>query len=233
VGDDSVNDDPKHRATLIAMTQPLPGRLPPECADPGSLLAYLARISNAANQENWRTGPRLLRRLIRDGEWSPLDQVTMNFEIETNRRIARQMLRHWTIKPQEFSQRWAEVPPKPYYTELRDRDPKNRANSVVSTDPHRIEAWRTNQWFIWDNAWDVYQEALANGVHPEVAVAVLPEGMAPSRLYMQATVRTWLHYSLLRLKPNTQKEHRFIAEDIWQALAEFFPDLVAATEEGE
>jgi len=218
-----MDDEPKHSVWLTAMTQPEPGAT--SCATPAELLAYFARVSSAANQDKHLTGPRLIRRLIRDAEWSPLDMVTLNFEVHTSRRIARQMLRHWTIRFQEFSQRWsADIPPTPYLTPARMAVPGQRAEAREA-DPLYSASWIARQMRVWEAAWVEYQDALKEGQHPETACVVLPEGMAPSRMHTQATLRTWYHYSWLRMKPNTQAEHRLLAEQVWAVLVEKFPVL--------
>jgi len=216
----------QHTATLFAMTTPLPGVT--SCEDTEALLAYCARVSSAANQDNHSTGFKLLKRLIMSQEWSPLEQVTMNFEIETNRRIARQMLRHWTLRPQEFSQRYAKVPDAPYITEARLQHPTDRQMSV-ETDDQELQGWWCNvQQEVWALAIHRYNEALDKGIAKEVACAVIPEGMAPSRMYMQGTLRTWIHYTLLRTKTSTQKEHRVLAQQVWEAIKVHFPNLSPA-----
>lgn len=210
------------------MTQPEPGAT--SCNTAEELLAWCARVSSAATQEDHLTGPRLLRRLIRDGEWSPLDQVSVNFEVHTSRRISRQIIRHWTVKPQEFSQRWAEPELNPYVTAARHPVAGNRAVSALTLNTVVNEAWLRRQHTVWKAAKAAYLWAMDNGMHHEVAAVVLPEGMTPTRLMLHATVRTWLHYSQLRLRPNTQLEHRMVAEHIWAAIALKFPELESAVE---
>lgn len=206
---------------------PIPGRT--SCSTSEELLAYFARVSNAANQDKHATGPKLIRRLIKDNEWSPLDMVCVTFEIQTSRRISRQILRHWSARFQEFSQRWATLDEQtePYYSEARMAVKGNRALTVEAEEELKI-FWKAEQKRIWNFAWERYQEALKRGQHPEDACVVLPEGMAPSRLYAQGSLRTWLHYSLLRTKPQTQREHRTIAQSLWDEIGKFYPTLYEA-----
>lgn len=215
---------PNHSARAVAITLPV-GNLA-HTANLGSegLLAYFARVSNAANQLNIATGPRLIKRLIADAEWSPLDMVNVVFEIETSRAIARQILRHWSARFQEFSQRWAAVDAEPYMTIARAAVPGRRAETQRMTADQEA-AWYGEQIRTWRVAHSRYKAAIEAGQHPESARCILPEGMAPSFLYANATLRTWLHYAQLRMKKNTQLEHRWIAEQVWEHLIFHYPVL--------
>lgn len=216
-------DSAKHTARVVALTQPKADVT--SCTTPQELLAYFARVSNAANRDNHLTGARLIRRLIADEEWSPLDMVNINFEIATSRRISRQILRHWSMRFQEFSQRWAVLDNQlPYYTRARLRDATNRAATTPATDDE-INLWYDEQRILWNYSFTRYRMALERGQHPESACVILPEGMAPSLLNVNATLRTWLHYSTLRRKPSTQEEHRTIADQVWACCCEEFPIL--------
>lgn len=212
-----------HTAIMLSRQMPIPDRT--SCTTSAELLAYHARISNAANRDNHLTGPKLIKRLVEDQEWSPLDMVNCAFEIKTSRRISRQILRHWSMRFQEFSYRWAVMPDEePYFTLARLRDPKNRGATLPASQDV-IEGWYSDQEEIWSQAKARYNRALAEGQHPESACVVLPEGMAPSLLNVNASVRSWLHYSALRRKPNTQVEHRLIAEQVWSELQAEYPQL--------
>lgn len=217
----------QHTAVAVACTMPIPGAT--SCATAHELLAYLARVSNTANQDNHLTGPALIRALVKRREWSPLDQIDLTYEVNTSRRVSRQIIRHWTLKPQEFSQRWAEVPPRPCYTQGRVRVAKDRgltepASSTLNAD------YMQRQAEAWARAYEDYTWAIAQGLHPECAAVFLPEGMAPTRCYFKGSLRTWLHYSLLRTGRRTQEEHRMIAFQVWDDLTTRFPELGAGAE---
>jgi thymidylate synthase (FAD) len=192
------------------------------------LVAYCARVSNPSNQTNTDTSEKLIRYLIKHAHWSPLEMVSACLEIETTRDIARQILRHRSFSFQEFSQRYAVADLGFEFKEARLQDAKNRQNSIAlagSTlgEQNLIEQWRHKQQSIANNSAIVYQWALDNGIAKEQARAVLPEGITTSRLYMQGTLRSWLHYIELRSGPETQKEHRQIAQACAGALETIFP----------
>lgn len=187
------------------------------------LVAYCARVSNPSNQTNTETSEKLIRYLIKHAHWSPLEMVSACLEIETTRDIARQILRHRSFSFQEFSQRYAVADLGIEYKEARLQDVKNRQNSIEVDNPYLTELWEEKQAQVVLASKQAYEWALANGIAKEQARAVLPEGITTSRLYMQGTLRSWLHYIELRSGPETQKEHRQIAEACAHALESIFP----------
>jgi len=175
-------------------------------------IAYAARVSNPANQNNSDTSEKLVRYLINNQHWSPLEMVSLTLEIETTRDIARQILRHRSFSFQEFSQRYADASQLGFETrEARLQDTKNRQNSIETDNATLIETWRQRQNQIMDEVEDAYKWALDNGIAKEQARAVLPEGMTKSRMYMAGTLRSWVHYIQLRSANGTQKEHQEVA----------------------
>ena len=195
--------------------------------DAQELIAYCARVSNPGNQNNKDTSEKLIKYLIKHKHWSPLEMVSACLEIETTRDIARQILRHRSFSFQEFSQRYAD-PTKDLSFETRDarlQDPKNRQNSIdLSEDNRRLnEDFRMRQTEIIRQAKKVYEWAIYNGIAKEQARAVLPEGMTVSRLYMNGTLRSWVHYIDLRSANGTQKEHQDIAIACAREIAKIFP----------
>lgn len=193
------------------------------------LLAYMARVSNPDNQDNPEYS-KILKYMVTNDHWSPFEMVNACVEIETTRDIARQILRHRSFSFQEFSQRYADVSalPAAELRETRLQDHKNRQNSLETDDKDLAAAWASMQGHIAREARYVYKWALEQGVAKEVARAVLPEGLTPSRMYMNGTLRSWLHYCKLRTHESTQKEHREIALAISDLLAEAFPVSWAA-----
>ena len=191
------------------------------------LVAFCARVSNPSNQNNKDTSEKLIRYLIKNAHWSPLEMVNMCLEIETTRDIARQMLRHRSFSFQEFSQRYAD-PTKDldFVTrEARLQDTKNRQNSIELDDANdglKIE-WHKRQREVIELAKSTYQWAVENGIAKEQARAVLPEGNTVSRLYMNGTLRSWIHYIQLRSGNGTQKEHIEIAKRCAEVIATVFP----------
>jgi thymidylate synthase (FAD) len=195
--------------------------------DAQELIAYCARVSNPGNQNNKDTSEKLIKYLIKHQHWSPLEMVSACLEIETTRDIARQILRHRSFSFQEFSQRYAD-PTKDLSFETRDarlQDPKNRQNSIdLSEDNRRLnEDFRMRQTEIIRQAKKVYEWAIYNGIAKEQARAVLPEGNTVSRLYMNGTLRSWVHYIDLRSANGTQKEHQDIAIACAREIAKIFP----------
>jgi len=175
-------------------------------------IAYAARVSNPSNQNNKETSEKLVRYLIKNQHWSPLEMVSLTLEIETTRDIARQILRHRSFSFQEFSQRYADASQLGFETrEARLQDTKNRQNSIETDNATLIETWRQRQNQIMDEVEDAYKWALDNGIAKEQARAVLPEGMTKSRMYMAGTLRSWVHYIQLRSANGTQKEHQEVA----------------------
>jgi len=193
------------------------------------LVAFCARVSNPGNQSNKDTSEKLIRYLIKNQHWSPLEMVNMCLEIETTRDIARQMLRHRSFSFQEFSQRYAD-PTKDLAFVLREarlQDPKNRQNSI-ELDGTLGQALISDEWMFKQkelvaHAIEVYNWAVANGIAKEQARAVLPEGNTVSRLYMNGTLRSWIHYIQLRSANGTQKEHMQIAQKCAEVIAKVFP----------
>jgi thymidylate synthase (FAD) len=200
-------------------------------SDVQELIGYCARVSNPSNQLNTDTTEKLIRYLIKHQHWSPLEMVSACLEIETTRDIARQMLRHRSFSFQEFSQRYAD-PTKDLSFVLRDarlQDTKNRQNSVeldiIKNDKHRFLAyqWEQMQQRVLAEAKNVYEWAIEQGIAKEQARAVLPEGLTVSRLYMNGTLRSWVHFIELRSANGTQKEHQLIAIECARVIAEIFP----------
>jgi thymidylate synthase (FAD) len=189
------------------------------------LVAYCARVSNPANQANHGSAAGLIRYLIRNQHWSPLEMVHLTLEIDTNRTIARQILRHRSFAFQEFSQRYAEVPDFVPLSEARLQDTKNRQNSIETDDQEVVHWWEEEQGDLIDHAEDVYKAALRSGIAKEVARNVLPEGLTSSRLYMAGSLRSWIHYCQLRMGNGTQKEHQDVARACWQIICQEFPSI--------
>ena len=187
-------------------------------------VAFAARVSNPANQNNNETSEKLVRYLIKNQHWSPLEMVSVCLEIETTRDIARQILRHRSFSFQEFSQRYADASQLGFeMKEARMQDTKNRQNSIV-TDNLALQAWwEERQKRVIEESKNAYEWALANGIAKEQARAVLPEGMTGSRLYMNGTLRSWVHYIQLRSGNGTQKEHKDVALACADAIEPTFP----------
>jgi thymidylate synthase (FAD) len=194
------------------------------------LIAFCARVSNPSNQLNTETSEKLIRYLIKHKHWSPLEMVSACLEIETTRDIARQILRHRSFSFQEFSQRYAD-PTKDLNFEIREtrlQDTKNRQNSVeldVSVPENRelVRIWEEKQHAVIKAARDAYEWAVTNSIAKEQARAVLPEGLMGSRLYMNGTLRSWIHFIELRSANGTQKEHQEVAIACARAIANIFP----------
>ena len=189
-----------------------------------SLVAYMARVSNPANQNNDATAPKLLKYLAANKHWSPFEMVNVCVEIETTRDIARQILRHRSFSFQEFSQRYA-VATMFDIRECRMQDNKNRQNSIPTQDRELESLWSKAQQDLIDHSLKVYNWGLDNGIAKEVARSVLPEGNTMSRMYMNGTLRSWLHYVDIRCDKATQKEHREVAEQCRVILTNLFPSL--------
>ena len=198
--------------------------------DAQELIAYCARVSNPGNQNNKKTSEKLVKYLIKNRHWSPLEMVNACIEIETTRDIARQILRHRSFSFQEFSQRYAD-PTKDLAYHTRDarlQDPDNRQNSVeldfdIEDERRLNENFRMKQMSVWRQAQDAYEWAISKGIAKEQARAVLPEGMTVSRLYMNGTLRSWVHYIDLRSSNGTQLEHQEIAIACAHEIAQIFP----------
>jgi thymidylate synthase (FAD) len=191
------------------------------------LISFCARVSNPSNQMNTETSEKLIRYLIKNQHWSPLEMVSMCLEIETTRDIARQILRHRSFSFQEFSQRYAdptaELDETFVYREARLQDTKNRQNSIETDDDYLQERWEEEQASVLLRVKQAYKWAIDNGIAKEQARAVLPEGLTKSRLYMNGTLRSWIHYIQLRSANGTQKEHMEVARKCAEVIAKVFP----------
>lgn len=193
--------------------------------DVTQLVAYCARVSNPSNQMNAETADKLIEYLIKWKHWSPFEMANVCLEIETTRDIARQILRHRSFTFQEFSQRYAD-PVKDLSFEIREprlQDTKNRQNSIEIDDAKLEDAWYNKQLGMIEYAKMTYQWAIDNGIAKEVARAVLPEGLTMSRMYVNGTLRSWIHYIEIRSDKATQKEHREIAMECAKVIAGIFP----------
>lgn len=195
-------------------------------------VAYCARVSNPENQNAQETAPKLLKYLIKHKHWSPFEMANVCMEIETTRDIARQILRHRSFSFQEFSQRYAAVQGFEL-SEVRLQDIRNRQNSIEVGDSDLHSWWFKAQQRIRDDAELVYNMALAKGVAKEQARKLLPEGLTMSRLYMNGTLRSWLHYVDIRCDKATQKEHREVAEKCRDELTKLFPNVMEVFNSGD
>jgi thymidylate synthase (FAD) len=211
------------KVKLISCSQAV--ELPEYIKTPQELVAYCARVSNPANQLNIETSEKLIKYLIKHQHWSPLEMVSACLEIETTRDIARQILRHRSFSFQEFSQRYADPTEdlKFEYREARLQDTKNRQNSIETDDVTLNNVWKIKQRDLANQVLETYKWAINNGIAKEVARAVLPEGLTMSRMYMNGTLRSWIHYLQVRSANGTQKEHMEIAKTVAQVIATIFP----------
>lgn len=207
-------------AKIVAITNPLIEGI----RDAGDFIAYAARVSNPSNQMNTETSERLLRYCAKHAHWSVFEMVNVVMEIETTRDIARQILRHRSFSFQEFSQRYADPTKDLGFTtrEARLQDNKNRQNSVEVNDTILQNEWFRSQQRVLFAVEREYKWAIENGIAKEQARAVLPEGLTISRMYMNGTLRSWIHYCQLRMTEGTQKEHREVAASAWSQLALYF-----------
>jgi thymidylate synthase (FAD) len=219
---------------LVSYSQPTQDFASQGVDDAQELIAYCARVSNPTNQFNTETSEKLIRYLIRHQHWSPLEMVSACMEIVTTRDIARQILRHRSFSFQEFSQRYAdptaELESAFVLRECRLQDTKNRQNSVETDDTMLANEWHRAQERVLYAVKREYEWAIKNGIAKEQARAVLPEGLTVSRMYMNGTLRSWIHFIELRSGNGTQKEHQLIALACARAIAEIFPmanDIVA------
>lgn len=216
------------KVTLVSSSQPSKELVEQGIVNAQELVAYCARVSNPANQNNTDTSEKLIRYLIKHNHWSPLEMVSACLEIEVTRDIARQILRHRSFSFQEFSQRYAVADLGWEFKETRLQDTKNRQNSIALsgaslTEQNLMEQWKWKQEEVISAVEHSYNWAITNGIAKEQARAVLPEGLTLSRLYMQGTLRSWLHYIELRSGPETQKEHRLVAQACAAAIEPIFP----------
>lgn len=192
------------------------------------LVAYCARVSNPSNQMSSETNDRLIDYLIRNAHWSPFEMVSVCMEIETTRDIARQMLRHRSFSFQEFSQRYADptsLPDAFVIREARLQDISNRQNSIPTTDFTLQDMWTIQQNKVIEQALKAYKWAIDNGIAKEQARCVLPEGNTVSRMYMNGTLRSWIHYIQLRRENGTQKEHMLIAKECARVISSVFSGI--------
>ena len=220
------------KVNLLSYSQPTQEFKNLGIADAQELIAYCARVSNPSNQFNTETSEKLIKYLIKHQHWSPLEMVSACIEITTTRDIARQILRHRSFAFQEFSQRYAD-PTKDLNFVIREarlQDTKNRQNSISTNDTELQAWWDAKQKWIIEQASSAYSEAIERGIAKEQARAVLPEGLTESRLYMNGTLRSWVHYIELRSANGTQLEHQDIAKACAQVISTVFPmanDLVS------
>ena len=193
--------------------------------DAKDLVAYCARVSNPSNQTNKKTSEKLLHYLIKNKHWSPFEMVSACLEIETTRDIARQILRHRSFSFQEFSQRYADPTNDLSFTtrECRLQDNKNRQNSIENQNSELENEWSKKQKKVIENAIKTYEWAIENGIAKEQARCVLPEGNTLSRLYVNGTIRSWIHYIELRSAHGTQKEHIEVAKACAEVISKIFP----------
>ena len=213
---------------LVGIT--LPNEEYTGCKTAQELIGWCARVSNPANQQNHNTAPKLIQSLLRDKHWSPLEMVNVSMEIKTTRDIARQILRHRSFTFQEFSQRYAD-PTKDlgFVTrEARLQDKKNRQASVEVDNELLQKNWDIRQERVISEALYAYEWAIENGIAKEQARAVLPEGLTESVMIVSGPLRSWVHYCDLRMKWDTQKEHRIVAEQCWNVIEREFPDIKIA-----
>ena len=213
------------KVKLISYSRPTEDVANDGIDDAQELVAFCARVSNPSNQLNTETSEKLIKYLIKNAHWSPLEMVSACLEIETTRDIARQMLRHRSFSFQEFSQRYAN-PVKDLEFTIRDarlQDPKNRQNSIENEDTDISNLWKEKQQNLISEATNTYNWAIENGIAKEQARSVLPEGNTVSRLYMNGTLRSWIHYIELRSANGTQKEHMEIALACADVINKIFP----------
>lgn len=230
------------KTKIVGLTNPVTEL---NMSTPGEFIAYCARVSNPSNQNNKLTFAKLLKYLAKHRHWSPFEMVNVVMEIETTRDIARQILRHRSFSFQEFSQRYADPTNDLGFTvrEFRLQDKDNRQNSI-DWDQYEKEAeknggyadsmswdfikmdWEARQQAIIDMIKDQYEWAMKNNIAKEQARAILPEGLTLSRMYMNGSLRSWIHYCALRSGPETQKEHREVAQSCWNQILEVFPELI-------
>ena len=213
------------KVRMISYSRPSREILEEGLHDVQELIAFCARVSNPSNQLNTETSEKLIRYLVKNAHWSPLEMVSACLEVETTRDIARQILRHRSFSFQEFSQRYAD-PTKDLSFVIREarlQDTHNRQNSIV-TDNLALQAWwEERQKRVIREAESAYEWAIANGIAKEQARAVLPEGLTVSRMYVNGTLRSWIHFIEVRSGNGTQKEHMTIALECAKVIAEIFP----------
>ena len=210
---------------LVSYSQPTTEFIQQGIENVQDLIAFCARVSNPSNQLNTETSDKLIRYLIKHAHWSPLEMTNACMEITTTRDIARQILRHRSFSFQEFSQRYADPTKDLNFVvrEARLQDTKNRQNSIECDDDYIKDRWENEQLAVTMRAKQAYEWAVNNGIAKEQARAVLPEGLMESRLYMNGTIRSWIHFIQLRSGNGTQKEHQLIAMECAKVIAAVFP----------
>ena len=217
------------KVRMISYSKPSREMYDEGLTDVQELIAFCARVSNPSNQYNTETSEKLINYLIKHQHWSPLEMVSACLEIETTRDIARQILRHRSFSFQEFSQRYADPTKDLSFTlrEARLQDEKNRQNSIVMEptigNAMIQDEWKQRQLDIIRQVKDTYAWAISKGIAKEQARAVLPEGLTTSRMYMNGTIRSWIHFIHVRSDASTQLEHRDIALECAKVIAEIFP----------
>ena len=215
------------RYHLVSYTQPAAEMIKIGIDTPIKLIAFCARVSNPENQHNHATAEKLLRYLINNKHWSPLQMVDVTFSITTARDISRQQLRHQSMEFQEFSQRYADVGEERHcLREARMEHPTNRQSSLPCTDPFIADAWFIQQMEVLERARAAYNWARTNKIAKECARVVLPEGLTLTDLYMKGSLRSWIHYLDLRCANGTQQEHADIALGLAEAIQRVFPTNV-------
>jgi thymidylate synthase (FAD) len=217
------------KVKLVSYSQPTEEFKNEGIDDVQELIAYCARVSNPANQYNTETSEKLIRYLVRHQHWSPLEMASACIEIETTRDIARQILRHRSFSFQEFSQRYADPTQDLDFVlrEARLQDNKNRQNSIETSDVELKAWWDAQQKFIIESVRRIYSEAIGKGIAKEQARAILPEGNTVSRLYMNGTLRSWIHFIELRSGNGTQLEHQEIAKACASVISKIYPMAVS------
>jgi len=204
---------------LIGITQPTGGQTP------GQLISYIARVSNPNNQENYDTALKLLKYCFEEKHWSIFEMVNLVFEVETTRDIGRQILRHKSFSFSEFSLRYAVAPEKWKARECRLQDNKDRQNSFKNDNKELEQWWYNTQIEVKELTKKLYQEAIDKGIAKEQSRVILPEGLTTTKLYMNGTLRSWIHYCQLRSGDHTQKEHRIIASEIKYLIKKEIPEI--------
>lgn len=215
------------KVNLIALSKPSAYT---GCTTANDLVAWVARVSNPQNQLKMKNNGYLIRHLVTHKHWSPLELVHIAIEVTTTRDIARQMLRHRSFSFQEYSQRYADPTTDLGFSlrEARLQDVKNRQNSIEIDDKELQEEWNMQQTKHIDASKKRYQWAIDHGIAKEQARVVLPEGNTNSVVIMDGSLRSWIHYWLIRADPATQKEHREVANMCWDIISQHFPDVVEA-----
>jgi thymidylate synthase (FAD) len=219
---------------LISFTVPAVEDLPLD-SDLLDLVAYVARVSNPSNQKNVDTSEKLINYLVKHKHWSPFEMAHVTLEITTTRDISHQIIRHRSFSFQEFSQRYADPTKEMKFVlrEARLQDQKNRQNSIEVDDPILQMEWDNRQRRTINQALEDYKWAIEKGIAKEQARAILPEGLTETRLYMAGSLRSWMHFLEVRTDPTTQKEHREVAQECANVIAEVFPMILNHVHKGD